>query len=181
MPPKAKHDQEYLLQKAIELIKEDGLDGFTSRAIAARIGVSTTPLLSVFSSMEQLRSNVLSKLLLEQSRILDDHGLPAWIQLLASQVVYSWKEPKAGQALKIYLQKEARETSWKKLLALLRAEDDSKHLSDDQLAQVAFRAIVYTTGMADLAQQGYLYNPSKEGILADLKRTLKQLVFGGFE
>lgn len=59
MPPKAKFTREEIVAAALTLIREEGADALTSRAIGLRLGSSARPIFTVFESMDELRQAVI--------------------------------------------------------------------------------------------------------------------------
>ena len=55
MPPKPKVTREIVLEAALELLREEGMDAVNARNVAKRLGTSTQPIFSHFASMEELR------------------------------------------------------------------------------------------------------------------------------
>lgn len=55
MPPKPKVTREIILEAALELLREEGMDAVNARNVAKRLGTSTQPIFSHFASMEELR------------------------------------------------------------------------------------------------------------------------------
>lgn len=58
MPPKLKYTRETLLDAAIELVEEQGFETLNVRSVAERLGCSTQPVMSAFSSVEELHRAV---------------------------------------------------------------------------------------------------------------------------
>ena len=54
MPPKEKYNRQNILNAAFELVRADGFDQLSARNIAKRLGCSTQPIYSSFSSIEEL-------------------------------------------------------------------------------------------------------------------------------
>ena len=61
MPPKIKISREAIIQTALDIVRESGVDAVNARTIAARLNCSTQPIFSNFDSMEQLRLAVAVK------------------------------------------------------------------------------------------------------------------------
>ena len=59
MAPKIKITKDDIVAAALELVRLGGEDALNTRAIASRLGCSTQPIFSNFSSMEDLRNNVI--------------------------------------------------------------------------------------------------------------------------
>ena len=58
MPPKVRIRKEDIINKAIELIREDGIGSLNARSLSSRLGCSTQPILYQFSTMENLLDEV---------------------------------------------------------------------------------------------------------------------------
>lgn len=59
MPPKAKFEREEIIEAGLSLVREEGFDALTARALAERLGSSPRPIFTVFQSMEEVQSEVL--------------------------------------------------------------------------------------------------------------------------
>ncbi|MDE5742448.1 MAG: TetR/AcrR family transcriptional regulator [Oscillospiraceae bacterium] len=59
MPPKARVEREDIINAAAEIVRENGVSALNARAVAARLGMSTQPIFSNYSSMEELKADVL--------------------------------------------------------------------------------------------------------------------------
>ncbi|MGN0628481.1 MAG: TetR/AcrR family transcriptional regulator [Oscillospiraceae bacterium] len=58
MPPKAKFTKEEVIAIAIALIAEKGMEGFSARELAKKLGKSVSPIFTAFGSMEELELEV---------------------------------------------------------------------------------------------------------------------------
>ena len=61
MPPKAKVTGESILQGAVALVREKGVEALNARSLAAALGCSTQPIFSNYESMEALREDVMGE------------------------------------------------------------------------------------------------------------------------
>lgn len=55
MPPKVKITREEIIQTALALVREQGVEAVNARAVASTLGCSTQPVFSNFSTMEELQ------------------------------------------------------------------------------------------------------------------------------
>ena len=69
MPPKVKFQREEILQAALQITRKQGIDALTARELAAALGVSTRPIFTYFSTMDELKAEVytLAKALYRES------------------------------------------------------------------------------------------------------------------
>jgi AcrR family transcriptional regulator len=63
VPPRTRYTPDRILDAALALTREVGIDGVTARTLAARIGCSTGPISSHFSSMEALHEQLLERII----------------------------------------------------------------------------------------------------------------------
>lgn len=59
MPPKSKFTKEQITQAALNIVREQGLEGLTARALGKRLGSSACPIFTVFENMEEVQQAVL--------------------------------------------------------------------------------------------------------------------------
>ena len=59
MPPKSKFTREQITQAALNIVREQGLEGLTARALGKRLGSSACPIFTVFENMEEVQQAVL--------------------------------------------------------------------------------------------------------------------------
>ncbi len=58
MPPRTKISKEMVLDAAFQLVREQGPDALSARAVAERLGCSTQPVMYNYASIEELRAEV---------------------------------------------------------------------------------------------------------------------------
>ncbi len=59
MPPKVKITKEDIKSAAVEIVRESGAEALNARALASKLGCSTQPIFSNYSSMEEIRKEVI--------------------------------------------------------------------------------------------------------------------------
>ncbi len=60
MPPRAKFTREEIIAAALELVRENGFDVLTARALGGKLGSSPRPIFTVFRSMDEVQEEVLN-------------------------------------------------------------------------------------------------------------------------
>ncbi len=60
MPPKFKFTREEIINSAVDIVRESGIDSLTARSLAVRLGSSPKPIFGLFENMEEVRSGVIS-------------------------------------------------------------------------------------------------------------------------
>lgn len=58
MPPKAKFTKEEIIDAALQITRTRGMEAITARDVAAQLGVSTRPIFTYSSTMEEVRREV---------------------------------------------------------------------------------------------------------------------------
>ncbi|MDR1540226.1 MAG: hypothetical protein LBU32_19940 [Clostridiales bacterium] len=59
MPPKANFNKRLVMESALELVREKGMEAISARAISTKLGCSTRPLYSLYEDMEKLIEDLL--------------------------------------------------------------------------------------------------------------------------
>lgn len=62
MPPKPTTDKEAVLNAAVAIAREQGMEGINARSIASALNCSTKPLFRVYENMEALKRDVMIRL-----------------------------------------------------------------------------------------------------------------------
>ncbi|MCI9133752.1 MAG: WHG domain-containing protein [Lachnospiraceae bacterium] len=60
MPPRAKFTREEIVQAALSLVRENGMEALTARSLGIRLASSARPIFTVFQSMEEVQQAVLN-------------------------------------------------------------------------------------------------------------------------
>ncbi len=61
MPPKNKYTKEQIISAALEIVRAEGAEAVTARSVAAKLGCSVAPIFSVFSTMDELQSELVKQ------------------------------------------------------------------------------------------------------------------------
>lgn len=61
MPPKPKFNRDQIVEAALAIVREGGLDALTARAVGEKLGSSSRPIFTVFENMEELTDAVVDK------------------------------------------------------------------------------------------------------------------------
>lgn len=59
MPPRAKFTKNEIVEAAMQIVREHGLEAVTSRELGKRLGSSACPIFTVFSNMEEVKSEII--------------------------------------------------------------------------------------------------------------------------
>lgn len=101
MPPKAKFTKEEIVAAALTIVREQGMEALTARALGSRLGSSSCPIFTVFQNMEEVQQEaVLAARALYKEYV--GRGLqenPAFKGVGTQYILFAMQEPKLFQLL----------------------------------------------------------------------------------
>lgn len=101
MPPKAKFTKKEIIEASMSIVQKDGFPALTARALGARLGSSARPIFTVFSSMEEVRQEVIRSSKKQYCEYVEK-GLSQEIPFKGvgeQYILFAIKEPKLFQLL----------------------------------------------------------------------------------
>ncbi len=101
MPPKAKFTKEEIIEAALNIVKTDGFEALTSRALGTHLGSSARPIFTVFKNMEEVQQAVIesAKMLYKKyvhKGLEEEHPFKG---VGTQYILFSVNEPKLFQLL----------------------------------------------------------------------------------
>lgn len=158
MPPKAKFSREEIIDAAINIVREDGFDALTSRALGTKLGSSARPIFTIFQNMEEVQQEVIITAK-QKYREYISKGLSqdlAFKGVGMEYILFSINEPKLFQLLFMTEQSQIPD-----LTGVLPLIDDSYeqilrsiqsgYEIDKSSAEILYRHLwIYTHGIATL-------------------------------
>ncbi len=101
MPPRAKFSKDEIVEAALSIVREDGIQALTARALGEKLGSSARPVFTVFQGMEEVQEEVrkAAKALYKEyvERGLTD--TPAFRGVGTQYILFAIEEPKLFQLL----------------------------------------------------------------------------------
>ena len=89
MPPRARFSRNEIVEKAVELVRKNGVDSLTARNLGKEMGTSSSPIFTVFDSMDQVLSEVITYAYnLYQNYIATDMASDKYPKYKASGLAY---------------------------------------------------------------------------------------------
>ena len=158
MPPKAKFTRDQIIQAGLDIVRKNGMEALSARALGTELGSSARPIFTVFQNMEEVQDEVVksAKLLyagyvrkgLEQDLAFKGVG--------TQYILFAMQEPKLFQLLFMSEQEQAPP-----VIHVLSALDDNYkdillsvqegyHLPGDKAEQLYRHLWIYTHGIAVL-------------------------------
>jgi len=158
MPPKAKFTKGEIVEAALNIVKTDGFEALTSRALGTRLGSSARPIFTVFQSMDEVQQAVIeaAKALYKE---YVDQGL-TWehpFKGVGTQyILFSVNEPKLFQLL--FMTEQPQVPDFSDVLPLIEESYKEILLSiqndygiSERLAERLYHHLwIYTHGIATL-------------------------------
>ena len=95
MPPKPKFPREEIIDAAFEIVRSQGTDALTSRALGNKMGSSARPIFTIFKDMSKLKNEVRSKAetLLNEYLSRAENYEPLYKQAVKETIQFASDEP----------------------------------------------------------------------------------------
>ena len=101
MPPKAKFTKEQITKAALCVVSEKGAQALTAKELGAALGTSTTPIFTVFHSMQEVQDSVMLAAMerFEEYAHKAAHLGPVFKQIGMQMILFAKEEPKLYQLI----------------------------------------------------------------------------------
>ena len=101
MPPKAKFTKEQITKAALCVVSEKGAQALTAKELGAALGTSTTPIFTVFHSMQEVQDAVILAAMerFEEYAHKAAHLGPVFKQVGMQMILFAKEEPKLYQLI----------------------------------------------------------------------------------
>ena len=101
MPPKTKFTKEQITKAALGVVSEKGAQALTAKALGAALGTSTTPIFTVFNSMQEVQDAVMLAAMerFEEYAHKAAHLGPVFKQVGMQMILFAKEEPKLYQLI----------------------------------------------------------------------------------
>lgn len=95
MPPKAKFTKEQITKAALGVVSEKGAQALTAKELGAALGTSTTPIFTVFKSMEEVQEAVRDAAMKRFESYAEKavHYTPVFKQVGMQMILFAKEEP----------------------------------------------------------------------------------------
>lgn len=108
MPPKAKYSKQEIIEKAVEIIGEEGFEKLTARELAASLGTSVKPIFTAFENMEDLKQSCFDYAYQKYHSYFEgDLGDRPFRTIGRTYIEFARKEPKLYQIIFLRSQEES--------------------------------------------------------------------------
>lgn len=101
MPPKAKYTKEQITKAALGIVSERGVEALTAKELGAALGTSTSPIFTVFHSMQEVQDAVMLAAMerFEEYAHKAVHLGPVFKQVGMQMILFAKAEPKLYQLI----------------------------------------------------------------------------------
>lgn len=101
MPPKAKFTKEQITKAALGVVSEKGAQALTAKELGAALGTSTTPIFTVFNSMQEVQDAVMLAAMerFEEYAHKAAYIKPVFKQVGMQMILFAKEEPKLYQLI----------------------------------------------------------------------------------
>ena len=163
MPPKPKFTREEIVDAALSIVSERGVDALTARELGEWLGSSARPIFTVFKNMEEVQAEVRAAAMrrFEAFAPADAGGdMPLFKQVGVRMVRFGLQEPKLYQLL--FMQENRRAESFDDVFGALGTTADlcidvlcRDYALNRAEARALFEAVwIYTFGVGALCATG---------------------------
>lgn len=158
MPPKAKFSRDEIIQAGLDIVRENGLEELSARALGAKLGSSARPIFTIFQNMEEVHAEVRKQAKLLYATYVKK-GLEqelAFKGVGTQYILFAVQEPKLFQLLFMSEQKQPSavvnvmpviDDNYKEILLSVQ---NGYHLPEDKAEQLYRHLWIYTHGIAVL-------------------------------
>ncbi len=158
MPPKAKFTKEQIIEAALDIVREDGMEAVTARSLGKRLGSSACPIFTVFENMEEVLQQTQKAAKCLYAKYVE-RGLtqnPAFKGVGTQYILFSIKEPKIFQML--FMSEQPQELVLNNVLpaieehydAIMSSIQNAYNLSVSNSEKLYRHLWIYTHGIAAL-------------------------------
>lgn len=101
MPPKSKYTKEQIIAAALDLVSEKGINALTAKEVGNALNTSTTPIFTVFDSMQELQDAVKLAAMERFESYAHKTGadMPVFKQIGMQMIIFAKNEPKLYQLI----------------------------------------------------------------------------------
>lgn len=158
MPPRAKFTREEIVEAAFHIVRTEGFEALTSRALGTRLGSSARPIFTVFQSMDEVQQAVIeaAKALYKEyvhKGLAEAHPFKG---AGTQYILFSIQEPKLFQLL--FMTEQSQVPDFSGVLPLIEESYEEILLSiqtdhgiSEPLAKKVYQHLwIYTHGIATL-------------------------------
>ena len=158
MPPKPKFTRDEIVQTALEVVSQKGVEALTAKELGDALGSSARPIFTVFSSMKEVQDAVRAAAMHRFEHFAEQSfpELPPFKQVGMRMVLFGAREPKLYQLL--FMQENRNAVSFDDVFgglgptaeACIRSIQTEYRLNEAEAKQLFEAVWIYTFGIGTL-------------------------------
>lgn len=162
MPPKPKFTREEIVQAALEVVSQKGVEALTAKELGDALGSSSRPIFTVFRSMKEVQDQVRTAAMhrFECFAAQKLPNMPLFKQVGMQMVLFGAREPKLYQLL--FMQENHNAVSFDDVFGHLgptaetciRSIQEEHHMSEAEARLLFEHVWIYTFGVGALCATG---------------------------
>lgn len=162
MPPKPKFTKDEIVQAALEVVSQKGVEALTAKELGDALGSSARPIFTVFRSMKEVQDEVRAAAMRRFERFAAQTlpDMPLFKQVGMQMVLFGAKEPKLYQLL--FMQENHNAASFDDVFGALGPTAETciqslrnAHGLTEAESRLLFEAVwIYTFGIGALCATG---------------------------
>ena len=161
MPPKAKFSKKEIIEAAVTIVKSEGYGALTARALGAKLGTSSSPIFTVFQSMDEVQQEVLNSAnQLYQSYLKKDMESQKYPPYKSSGMAYIRFAKEEKELFKILFMRdrshEKAEENKEEIKPLIELIQKSTGLNEEEAYIFHIEMWIYVHGLATMIATSYL-------------------------
>ena len=161
MPPKAKFSKEEIIEAAVNIVKSKSYQALTARALGAELGTSSSPIFTVFQSMDEVQQEVLKAAnRLYQNYLDTDIKSKKYPPYKASGMAYIRFAKEEKELFKLlFMRDRSQEKPYdnkEEIRPLIELIKQNLDISEDDAYLFHLEMWIYVHGIATMAATSYL-------------------------
>jgi AcrR family transcriptional regulator len=167
MPKATTITKEIIVDSAFEIVRKEGFQSLSARNISKKIGCSTQPIYWVYKNMEDLKQDIITKMIARLNEIIGGYKKTEkpFLDYGLGYIYAAYTEPTLFKAVYVDNILELKMTDIipeKEMLDIMKQDICTTNMSDVELMETAAKAWISAHGLASLIVSGMIvYDESK--------------------
>lgn len=186
MPRKTQFVSDEIIAAAYDLVRKNGWEGLSVKAVAQRIKSSTMPIYSYFQNLEKLKDAVVVKgwevLMAGETKAYTGD---VWVDQSLSYIKFAMAQKRIFYCMfdgrNIELQREMTLKHWDYLLGFLNHYKGFKGLEEEQIFLIRYSRALFTHGLAISATSNWSEFIKIDGMLENLVSAGSRALLEGYK
>ena len=186
MPPKTKFKREDIETIAFDHVRQHGWKTLSTRSIAQKLGSTTRPIYTHFSSMDELKTAVMKKVIaLYHSYQFTQRSDDAFLDMGFGIISFAKKEPNLFKFMydpqNMKIKKSYDEEFFSTALHKLKDHPRLKQFDEEMRKDFMFTMYVFTMGLTTLIENEWIADLKEDDIISVLHSTGLTQYYGYLE